>query len=205
MPLGDFFRTEPELLCPLCAGAIAEWEGFGGPGAFVLFRQGESRPSEVRLRSQVPDGSDIRLEDGRIPVFAHCLERHALMGEAVVVNGVFLGIELVDVDGGTPFPLSGGFVLWRPLGSRYSVSALSPNASRGVIPASITAIGYDATCILATRRRDTRDPSCVDEWYIVDVKSRVIEGPIPEPDVTARLDALGLVAPDVMQLPEDVG
>jgi len=203
VPLGDFFATEPALLCPLCGTPIPEWEGFGGPGVFMVFSQGEAAPRESRLPSQVPEG-EVRLSDGRIPLFATCKEQHLLMAEAIVEGGVFAEAELRDADGGVPLPLVGGFVLWRSRGARFAVSSLAPTAKEGVVPASITAIGYNDGCILATRRRDTRDPTCDDEWFVVDVAKGEVFGPVPDPELKETLAERGLEEPDVMSLPEDV-
>jgi hypothetical protein len=204
VPLGDFFVPDPIIVCPICGSPIPEWEGFGGAGAFVVFRQGQAEPVEARLASQVPEGG-AKLADGIIPLFVTCKEEHPLMAEATVEGGVFSDIEVSDADGGMPMRLVGGFVMWRAVGARFSVSTLRPTEEQGVIPASITAIGFNDDCILATRRRDTRDPNCEDEWFFVDVKKKKVVGPVPDAEIKDRLAEEGLPEPEVMSLPEDVG
>ncbi len=204
MPLGDFYVPDPIILCPLCGSPIPEWEGYGGAGAFVVFAQGKAEPIEERLPSQVPEGG-AKLPDGTVPLFVTCKEGHPLMAEATIEDGVFSDIEVTDADGGMPMRLVGGFVMWRAIGARYSVSTLRPTEAQGVIPASITAIGFNDDCILATRRKDTRDPSSHDEWYFVDVAKKKAVGPVPDAEIKARLEDEGLPEPEVMTLPEDVG
>jgi len=191
------------MLCPMCGTVISEWEGFGGPGAFMFFKQGQAAPAEARLASQVPDG-EVRLQDGRIPLFATCSEQHSLMAEAIVEDSVFARVEVLDADGGAPLPLAGDFVLWRSHTNRFSVSTVFPTKAEGVVPASITAIGYNEGCILVIRRRDPRDPACEDEWFFVDVGKREVFGPVPDAELKGRLVGRGLEEPDMMTLPEDV-
>ncbi len=159
---------------------------------------------EERLASQVPEGG-AKLEDGSVLLFASCKEGHPLMAEAEVEGGVVTDVEISDADGGIPMRLTGKFVMWRAMGARYSVSTLRPTAEQGIVPASITAIGFNDDCILATRRRDTRDPECEDEWYFVDVKELKVTGPVADAEMKATLAERGLSEPEIMTLPEDVG
>lgn len=203
MALGDFFVPDPVLLCPICGGELPEWDGFGGPGAFLVYRQGKSDPVEARMPSQAPDRITT-LPNGRIPIFATCANQHYLMAEAIVEHDVFTSVEYLDVDGGEPVPLEGRFVLWRARGHRFSVSTRAPNVNEGVVPASITAIGTSAACILTTRRENTRDPASLDEWWVVDVKREKVIGPVADERLQEELLANGLPEPSLMKLPEEI-
>jgi hypothetical protein len=74
-----------------------------------------------------------------------------------------------------------------------------------VVPASLTAIGYNDGCILAVRRQNTRDPHCADEWYAVDIAANEVLGPFEsDSGLAVHLKGRGLIEPTVMQLPEDL-
>jgi hypothetical protein len=201
--LGDFYVPDPVLSCPTCGARLPEWDGFGGPGAFLVFQQGKPEAIEARLGSQAPD-RPTRLPNGRIPIFATCPNQHYTMAEAIVEREVFARVEYLDVDGGEPVPLEGRFVLWRARGHRFSVSTRAPTLDEGVIPASITAIGSNPACILATRRENTRDPNSIDEWWVVDVKNAKVIGPIADERLQDELAARGLPEPGLMKLPEEI-
>lgn len=191
-------------MCPLCGAGIPEWEGYGGPGAFLAFRQGEAAPVERRLASQeAPE--DVTLPAGRLPLFGRCAQQHSTMAEAVVSEGVWRHTEIVDTEGGDGLPLVGPWVMWRATNGRFGVSTLAPTAAQGVVPASITAIGFNESCILATRRTDTRDPAFEDEWFLVDVGEIQVVGPVPDGEVAEALSERGLTEPAIMKLPEDLG
>jgi hypothetical protein len=203
VPLGDFFVPDPPLVCPLCGALLSQWDGFGGPGAFLVYKQGEAEPIEKRLPSQVPEG-DLRLLDGTLPLFTECAGHHHLMAEAYVEGRKVVRIELRDVDGSDPLSLIGPFVLWRARGSRFAASTLAPTREQGVIPASITAIGFDEKVILASRRTDTRDPKAIDEWWLVDVGEKRVLGPLDDEGLARELAERGIAEPNIMKLPEEV-
>ena len=123
---------------------------------------------------------------------------------AHVKDGVLVAAALRDVDGSEPLPLAGRFFLWRSRGPRFAVSSLTPTKTEGVVPASLTAIGVSEACIVATRREDTRDPSSIDEWWLIDVEASKVLGPYPDDVLSDVLKERGLTAPDALRLPDEI-
>jgi hypothetical protein len=192
--LGDFFLPDPEIVCPLCGQPIREWDGFGGPGAFLVYRQGQADPVERRLESQVDAGA-VHLVDGTITLFGSCKAQHSTMAEAVVEGGVWTTFAVVDVEAADPLPLTGPWFLWRASGGRFAVSTRTPTAAQGVVPTPITAVGFDDRCILAERDGAS---------FVVDVSAGEVVGPLDEAERRRTLAERQLTEPAVLSLPDDV-
>ncbi|MEM9188230.1 MAG: hypothetical protein AAGF12_03600 [Myxococcota bacterium] len=197
MALADFYQPFPPVACPVCGSTIDEWEGYGGVGAWVVYREGEPEPVEMR-RAQV---SSATLSDGTFSLFGEC-HGVRVLAHITVVDGVWNGLELIDIDGGEPMPLVGDFKLWRVPSGRYCIASTRP-AIGSIIPASITAVGFNDSCIVATRRAHTRDPRAVDEWYVIDVNEEKSYGPLDDHGTVDKLASLGLVEPEIMRIPEE--
>jgi hypothetical protein len=208
--LGDYYRAEPRVSCPVCAQPVAEWEGFVGAGAWLLYTEGTADPSTERLpesmRAAEPTLAKSRLPDGVHSIYAACPSQHRLIAHVTVEDGVWRGLEIVDAEGHDGMQLRGPWRLWWTIDRLVSIAKARPNGAEDVIPATVSALGINDECILATRRtaQRTATPS-PDEWWFVDIGRGRAHGPIPDPDLRARLAELGLEEPQHLTLPEDLG
>jgi hypothetical protein len=208
--LGDYYVAEPPVFCPVCAEPVYEWVGFAGPGVWLVWTEGKGEPSLERvlgsMRGDEPVLRESRLPDGEHSVYGMCLGGHHLLAHATVTGGCFRGLHIVDAEGHAGIPLEGSFRLWWTLGRLVSIAKDRPAGRDDVIPATVSALGMNHRCILATRRSARRGDKIVeDEWWIVDVKDERAHGPVPDAELRTRLESLGLPEPDRLTLPEDLG
>lgn len=211
MTLADYYRAEPPVRCPVCAEPVYEWEGFAGEGAWLVWTEGRAAPlwdrvpaSRRRGRGDEAFGA-LRLTDGLHSIYASCLGGHRLLAHIEVEGGTWRGLRIADAEGHDGVTIRGRWRLWWTLGRMVSIAIDRPDEDQ-VVPATVSAIGVNDGCILATRRPPGRGPQPVDdEWWIVDVDRLVAHGPIPDPELRTRLAELGLEEPEHMTLPEDLG
>ena len=208
--LGDYYVAAPRVCCPVCAQPVQEWEGFVGAGAWLVYTEDVAEPSTERVPESMRDAEatlrSARLPDGVHSVYASCPGGHRLLAHVTVENGTWRGLRIVDAEGHDGMQLRGQWRLWWTLDRLVSIAKERPAGEDDVIPATVSALGLNDECILATRRAAQRGPTpSPDEWWIVDVGRGKAHGPIPDPELHARLAELGLPEPQHLTLPEDLG
>jgi hypothetical protein len=75
MAMFDSFEPIPALMCPVCGGRLAGWQGKDGPNLLLVWRQGTATPVD----QSVPDenkGEPAALDSLRLPpqfeIYAPC-------------------------------------------------------------------------------------------------------------------------------------
>lgn len=212
MTLADYYRAEPPVRCPICAEPVFEWLGFAGAGAWLVWTEGRPEPLLDRVRPGQRGGREdatlagLRLADGAHSIYGTCLGGHHLLAHIDVDGGTWNGLRIADAEGHEGVTVRGPFKLWWTVGRLVSIATERPDGPEQVVPATVSALGVNERCILATRRPPTREAQPVDdEWWIVDIDAARTYGPVPDPDLHARLGELGLEEPEHMTLPEDLG
>lgn len=206
--LGDYYRAEPPLRCPICAEPVYECEGFVGDGRWLVWTEGEPEPDGERslpsFRLEPEALRAARLPDGDHAIYGSCVEGHRLIAHIQVEDGVWSGTRITDAEGHAGFVLREPWRLWWTLGRLISIAKDRPADAHDVVPATISALGMNDSCILTTRRPTGRQPAG-DEWWVIDLAKGQAHGPIPDDRVPSRIAELGLVEPDHLSLPEDLG
>ena len=207
VPLADFYLPTPSLLCPLCLGEYGEWEGYDGPGEWLVFTEGQAEPDAARRRlsSGGPaQAASASLPGGEHTLFGTCRNRHAALARIRVENGLWCQTSLVDVEGAEPRPLAGDFCIWRVAEGIAAISLARPTTASAIIPAAVTAIGQSKDCILAVRRNRDRDRAAPDEWWVVDLGTSTAHGPVGDQALREFLAGRGLTEPTTMTLPGEL-
>ncbi len=208
--LGDYYRAEPPIRCPVCAEPVFEWEGFAGSGRWLVWTEGVAEPETDRVPPSLRQDEEtlraLRLTDGEHSLYASCVGGHHLIAHIEVRQGLWSGTRIADAEGHGGVEITAPWRLWWTLGRLVSIATDRPEDERHVVPATITAVGANDQCILATRRAPRRDASPADdEWWVVDLGRGEAHGPVPDAELRERLAELGLEEPEQMTLPEDLG
>ncbi len=196
MDLADYFQPNPPLVCPTNGYTIAEWEGFSGPGDWLVFREGSPQPIDGRRGELNPA---LRLPDGRLTIFGESQGVRCL-AHIEVRGGLWNQTQLIDCDGAEPLPLVGGFCLWPVSRGRFCVAPIRPTQGT-VIPAFITALGHSGRVIVARRRARLASPDIDDAFFFIDVEAASVHGSYEtRDDLQVALEERGFELPELEPL-----
>ena len=97
MAVADYYDPEPPAECPACQASVPRWQGYGGPGLMLLWRQHHRHPigdlSDEGWRLPPDRYGEFSLPD-EFEISASCPNGHSLRAQCKCVDSVWAEIDL---------------------------------------------------------------------------------------------------------------